>query len=513
VFKRAIGLSLPGGRLVQVVSESVRVLTTKTKKVTNMVGTFLSEDSNGFLIIIRRHSIIVKLKGLHKFIMKRLFSYIKPFSILILVGLLFGCEEQPKKDAVVGKKYAPYLLKEDFGQLVRVIQKNHPALYDFTPKQAYDLLIKQQSKKITDSLTGSEFYQIISPLITKIGCGHSAIYFPESFWRDTATAVLPLKVFIEKDRAYIVKNDSNEERLKAGTEILSINNKDIQPLVQDLKTYISTDGDNATTKKDRLNLYEFNNLLGVHEGFPHNYTIRFKDIDTDSILQTSVDAYKTDNLYRQAKKADSALNFTIDPTKSIATITIKTFGFYKQLNKFKQFVDKCFLEIKQKNIQHIILDLRDNSGGDPFCTSYLLSYLAHEPVPYFAKPYATYEELAKSVPLAKNHFSGKLYTLINGICFSSTAHLCALLKYHHIGEFIGTETGGTYTCNDDSQTFRLINTGLLVRVAQNTFTTAVKGLPRFKGIMPDYKKETSIEDVLKGRDMVKEFAISKCLVK
>jgi hypothetical protein len=138
-----------------------------------------------------------------------------------------------------------------------------------------------------------------------------------------------------------------------------------------------------------------------------------------------------------------------------------------------------------------------------------MTYLAKEPVPYFSKSYQTYTALAKPLPLSINHFSGKLYTLINGICFSSTAHLCALLKYHHIGEFIGTETGGTYICNDNSQIFRLINTGILVRTARSTFAVAVEGLPRFKGILPDYTIGRSLRDMLASDDPIKEFAIKR----
>ncbi|HZB14780.1 MAG TPA: S41 family peptidase, partial [Chryseolinea sp.] len=150
-----------------------------------------------------------------------------------------------------------------------------------------------------------------------------------------------------------------------------------------------------------------------------------------------------------------------------------------------------------------------NSGGDPFCAAYLISHLAKTPIPYFSKPYDPYTDLAKPLSLSINHFSGHLYTLINGVCFSTTGHLCALLKYHNIGEFIGTETGGTYTCNDASQTFRLINTGILIRMPSTTFSVAVEGVPRFKGILPDHVIEPSLEDILNSNDRVKEFALRR----
>ena len=163
--------------------------------------------------------------------------------------------------------------------------------------------------------------------------------------------------------------------------------------------------------------------------------------------------------------------------------------------------------MKQQHIHSVILDLRDNSGGDPFCSSYLLAYLAKTPVPYYSESYVGYSELAKPIPLAANHFEGNVYTLINGNCFSSTGHLCALMKYHHFGKFIGSETDGTYTCNDNSMMVSLNNTGIQLRIARNIFSVAVKGIPRFRGISPDYPVENTLEDNIAGRDSAKSFAL------
>lgn len=92
--------------------------------------------------------------------------------------------------------------------------------------------------------------------------------------------------------------------------------------------------------------------------------------------------YKNENL---VPTGDPNLNLEVDNDKNLAVITIKSFAYYQEKEKFYSFVDKAFEEINKSNIQNIILDLRDNMGGDPYCTSHLLSYLESKPVPYFAK--------------------------------------------------------------------------------------------------------------------------------
>mgnify|MGYP001814917250 CR=1 FL=1 len=53
-----------------------------------------------------------------------------------------------------------------------------------------------------------------------------------------------------------------------------------------------------------------------------------------------------------------------------------------------------------KGIDRLILDLRGNGGGDPFCASYLWAYLEPEALPYFEDHYGKYDTLANPVPAA-----------------------------------------------------------------------------------------------------------------
>jgi len=185
------------------------------------------------------------------------------------------------------------------------------------------------------------------------------------------------------------------------------------------------------------------------------------------------------------------------------------FPYYQARDKFKSFIDESFGRIRRAGVQNLILDLRDNGGGDPFCTTHLLSYLEPRPVPYFTRVYPNgYESFAEPIPRAAGAFSGKLFVLINAGCFSSTGHFCALLKYHKIGTFIGTETGGTYECNDASREIHLKNTRLRLFIARITFTAALQGIPRYKGIVPDISVEPGISDHLSGKDPVKERALA-----
>ena len=82
------------------------------------------------------------------------------------------------------------------------------------------------------------------------------------------------------------------------------------------------------------------------------------------------------------------------------------------------------------------------------------------------------------------------------------------MKYYHFGKFIGSETDGTYTCKDNNTYVSLNNTGITLKIARNSFSVAVSGIPRFKGISPDYPAETTLNEKIVGRDAVKLFTMS-----
>ena len=152
----------------------------------------------------------------------------------------------------------------------------------------------------------------------------------------------------------------------------------------------------------------------------------------------------------------------------------------------------------------LIVDLRGNSGGDPYCANYLLSYLAKKPFKYFDKKYEGYGILNQPTTISKNHFSGKLYTLIDGGGFSTTGHLGALLKYHKIGTLVGVETGASYECHDNTKIVKLENTGLQLYIPTQTYTVAVKGMSMGKAIIPDIPVKIKVSDLLKKEDSIKK---------
>ena len=196
------------------------------------------------------------------------------------------------------------------------------------------------------------------------------------------------------------------------------------------------------------------------------------------------------------------LKLTISPNDS----TISSFNYIDN-EQFCSFVDRSFEEIYNNSTSSLIIDIRGNFGGCLFCAAHLLSYLADESFIYFEKPYGKYAELAEPVSIQEKRFTGNLFILIDGGCFSTSGQFCSLLKFHNIGRLIGSETGGAHICNASEKIIELKNTRLRVEVARGSFETAVKGMTETHGVRPDDLIEHTVDAFQSGVDPVMDHAI------
>lgn len=413
------------------------------------------------------------------------------------------------------KKFAVKELQDDFLQLREAMEHRNSILYEFTEKSVFHRLFEDQFSKIDRPMSLAEFYRIISPVVAKIGCGHSAAWLPKGYWKNNPVKLLPLRLVFLEGKAYAWYFYRNVEGVPEGTEILSINGHPIPEILEALKRNISADA-----YMDSRRLYKINQapsfFYGLGFGYPDKFefAIRLPYQDKiETLLLEAVDLQTVEKAQFEVNTTEyNPLDFTLDleilENKNTAVLTIRSFVYYENPEKFNGFIDEAFEKIHMLGIKSLILDLRNNGGGNPFCTSHLFSYLIRTPLPYFAAEYGKYARLAQPIVPAENAFQGRLITLINGGCFSSTPHFCALLKYHKIGNFVGTEAGGTYTCNGATNEITLENTGFIVGICRKAFAAAVEGFPKHRGILPDHTVMPQIDDLIHGRDAQKEYALA-----
>ncbi|NOQ28201.1 MAG: hypothetical protein GQ564_22795 [Bacteroidales bacterium] len=436
--------------------------------------------------------------------------------ILLLAAFIFlSCFQKSSASDLTGdsittdgihKIYALKDYQQDFEKMLEILVKTHPQPYAFISEDSLKTLINLQYDKITDSTTIGEFLWICKSVVTAINCGHTNIWLPAKFGDVPKSLLFPIKVKYVDSKLYIIEAKNNSDKLSNGNEILKINGVKVDVLREEIFQHLNSDGFNESSKHEKTNLY-FYWFCSMFFDFPTSYTVT---VEQNGKLE-EIKLKEAEDLERKKTFLDACENrlcFDLNIESNTAIITIRSFGYYKKNFKiFKSFVDSCFYEIKENKIQNLVIDLRNNSGGDPFCGSYLLQHIANKSFTYFHKDVKINHGLKKTIQPNSNGFTNKPYILINGVCSSTTGHFCSIVKENNFGIFVGDETGATYTCNDNSKNFTLENTKLVMRVARRTYYTSATSLTNKHGIIPDYSVIPNIDNILNNTDTVLNYTV------
>jgi len=421
----------------------------------------------------------------------------------------FSLSDEYTRDLNSHKLFGVKALQDDFIQLRQSLEADHCNLYEYTSKEKFDSLFDHQYRLIDHPMQYHEFFRILAPVNNSIGCMHSNVWMAGSFWNAGKDSLFPLQVKFIEGYAVVTGYYNDTVQVPVGSIILEINSRPVKEIVDDLKNTYSSDGLNKQFQLAQVEK-RFSMAYARYYGFPDKYEVMYalpgrktwekKELIPADLQSVRKIVFKNFNY--------PPLTLKITENNNTAVLRIPSFIFYDRVEYFTNFLDSAFSEIKNRNIENLILDIRGNDGGDPFCSVPLFSYLEKEPVSYFAKEYGRYSEFAHPIPLAQNKFTGNLYTLIDKHCGSTNGHFCALLKYNGLGKLVGEEGGATYKCNARTEEFTLKNTEMIVDIARVTFSAAVDDMDKTRGVEPDYYVEQSYKDYLEGKDTVMEFTVN-----
>jgi len=427
----------------------------------------------------------------------------------ILLGLLLFCVAACNSSAQINGILTKEQLVDDLHELKKILESEHPQLYRFTSEDQFDSLYAVAEKSFFYSMKTEDAFSHFSRIVACIGCGHTRINLPDSYWGNHPDGYLPMELIISEDKVLLKSKLIDNDDISIGAEITEINQIAVSNIVEQFRLHANGDGLWNSMRDYNANKVFAYRLAAIFN-YPDEYKLCFKNPKSEQIEKHtigSVSSNKLPNPFDRKPDFELATNLP-DQTSHL---TIRGFGFYDDVDGFKKYIDSLFSEIHEAKSKNLILDLRGNTGGDPHCSTHLMSYIISKPIPYFGKKYFGYQAYADPIPVFENRFKGKIYVLIDGGCFSTTGHMTSLLKYHKFATFIGQETGGTYTCNDSSRGYRLKNTGFNGMVARRTFYTAVEGMSWAEGVQPDYEICPNAEDLIKGNDPILDYAIKLIL--
>lgn len=433
-------------------------------------------------------------------------------------------------------------LNKDFDFLVHTLKTTHPNPYAVISRTEFEKKEKNIREQLKDSLSLKQYYQLIAPLVSALQDGHTALTFPGRKLLSTKDYLFPYIVNASIEKPFLTVTETisaDYEQIPVGAEILKINNHTAEDVIQRI-----IDNTSGESKAYRLKMgadytmfaflfgafYELEETVAV--------TYRFENRDFEKTIPTVTFA----NLAEIAKKRKPSntdktvvtpdFSLLLKPEQKTAILDIRFFG---DKDKFQEFLKTSFKTIRDKKIKKVIIDIRENGGGNSALGDELLKYIAAQPFRQFDRTLIKYSQLQKDTyegyckkeaqycnqynymkekhngavetfpakdltfPYAKSdRFNGKVFLLTGTRTFSSAMNFAQTFKQYKLGTIIGEETGGWLVSYGDKVTTTLPVSNIPLSVSTKKFYTVGATDKDFHGVKPDVaiKADKALEYII-----------------
>ena len=364
----------------------------------------------------------------------------------------------------------------DIDSLYINLPEKHIDFYKIIDSVDFKNRIENLKNSIAD-LNDFEITIELQKLIAGFGVAHTSIMFPKSM----LNKVFPIRFALFDDGLFIVSiAESKKEFLNK--KVVAINSIPIDTVYKNMSSIIAYENEYWLKKSlpEFLPLPEFVKYLnGISQSDTLKYNlengeyIAFNEDFSNEKMDYNKELFSLSILRNRKKFYRCEI-----PDSNTLYIQYNSCTEYKKypIKKFVRDIDSL---MKCNNFQKVIVDLRNNTGGNSEIINPLIGLLIKQ------------KDL-------------KFYTCISRSTFSSGRMVAIKTKKYLGSELIGEPTGGSPNSYGDVSSFNLPNSGLNVHYSTKHFDLLKN---EENTIKPDIYIEFNSKDYLKGIDPVLEYIL------
>lgn len=453
--------------------------------------------------------------------------------IMITVSFLSACSDPhleifpPLKDPkLVSTKLPPEQLKEDVDAFYYGALERHPSIAEYADLEGLKVEVARIKAGITEPMNRVEFFRHVGQLTHKFGDGHSMLIWPYQEYallQEAETKPFPFQIYIDQQDQLLIKETYTTpegQQVTAGNRVKAIGGIPAAELMDTVQRYVG--GENEYLRKQfaagRFPIYlwavygiagDFDMTLETETG---DVSLSINNSQSWKAGETNVDADQ-DFYHRILPDGTAYLHvghFDVDP------------------NWFEEFIDDAFTAFRAAGATALVIDVRENTGGNTDTALYLSRYVADKPFRMASK---VREKLNRdnrgfmgykgkvgdmietdwndwSDPISDDkRFNGDTYLLISPITYSSGIVFASTLKDFGFATLIGQETGGNANQTAQGNLFNLLHSQLRAYIATRMLVRPSGSLAP-GGVKPDYSVHATAKTLREGRDVELEQALA-----
>ena len=489
-----------------------------------------------------------------------------------------------KTRAVLADKVSRADALEDLETVVRLLDTVHAEPYRFRPREALLAERRRAAEIMPASMTKGELCLRLSRVVAVLDDGHTSMECERLLmedWRRAAAAsppqtqrVLRFAPFMRLDdqQHLIVGWHGEATGVDPGDRLLRINGQDVDVLLSEWAHEVSHDTDAGRRAQVARRFRVYLALHGINapyrltvaapgapsrdvtvEGDPVNYQFQDRPSqpprplpDITSLLRT-----RTPAVLGPIKVRTAFFTYRIlEPDVALVDF-FSIFDGLDTVGRFKKAVDALFKQIALDRPRALVIDVRENGGGEDSASAELLRHFTRKPFRLLASTQVKRSKEARDygnsivrIPFrwmglpylfadGRAYFSGKIGTLsrpaerpvkahaagepffAGPVCvltgphtFSAGSEFAEAVKAFGLATIMGEETGGQPNSFGNQMPFWLPRSGLLIQIATVRGVRGGGSLTDNTAVMPDVVVRPTAEDIRSFFDPVLDRARS-----
>lgn len=439
--------------------------------------------------------------------------------IILLIGLLLifflclymNCITDSSWSGQQGEKILTVKeMKKDLDYLIDVLSEVHPqTFYGWSEDQQN--LISQVYDQVSNPMADWQFYFKANRIIHSLSDSHSG--FSPGMQDE---GIIDFPIYWLEDGLYIIENTNTFQK---GDRVVSIGGRLTEQILDELTWIISAEND-YWVKVLGAKMLQTRPVLSYLE-LSHNNKLNI-EIERDGAVkqvQLSLDDIRRTSLPSIFQSGESFVSYKIEPEHSLGIFILDQCIFD---DEYIRTLERFFLEVSKNNINHIVIDLRNNTGGNSLVIDEFLKFLdvrqyktygveirfsSYSKDTYGFSVDDEYEYIPstfkKNIKMKKDQnliFKGNIYVLTSPRTYSSANDFAVTIKDNPLGMIVGEPTGNAPSSYGDILPFQLPNSGYQFAVSYKKFIRPNPENDPEDALYPDIPVFTTIEDIKQGID-------------
>jgi hypothetical protein len=427
-------------------------------------------------------------------------------------------------------------IRSDFDNLYTQLQASHYNLFARRARSEYDAEFKRMRGSIDQPLPLVEISKLYQRFVAYGNVAHARIDPPAEAWeafRQAGGKAFPLYVRVVGGKAYLGDDYSGVPGLLQGQELVAVDGVPAMRWLARMRAHVSGDNDymGYTQLETQLPLLVWEELGEVPQ-----FQVQVRT-SGGKLMELTLPA--RDRAGFDAAQAKWPARFELDWNKRQATMLegglayLRPGPFYDNRPEaahpwdpanFQAFLDASFADFLQHDAKALLIDLRDNPGGDNSFSDPMIAWFADKPfrfseafdikvsaaaiesnrkrlqdtagdqdstsarlaAAYAGKPLGS--RVSFPIPLVSPRpglrFTAPVYLLVNRHSYSNTVLVAAIAQDYGFGKVLGEETADLASTYGALEKFTLPKTGIEVSFPKARILRP-SGDPQARGVIPE----------------------------